>query len=440
MAEIIGLPKLSPTMEEGVLIRWAKKEGDHIEPGELVAEVETDKANMDFNLEDDGYLLKILVEEGATVTLGGPVMILGEQNEDISDLLAQLASGNHASPAPTVETPTAPPAAVAPPPAKAAAAPPPPAPRPSPSAGGKLLASPLAKSLAIEHGIDLRQVLGSGPGGRIVERDIRALMNGGPAAAPTVTTQPSATAAAPATALVSTDVADPTASILHRDEPLSGVRKTIAKRMVDAKQSAPHFYLTRDIEVTQFFAFRKRVNELLAGRGKVSVNDLIVKAIALALRETPNCNAAFLGDKIRYFQEVHIGIAVAAEHGLITPVIRNADIKGLSIIASESKDLVSRARERKIKLPEIQGSTFTVSNLGMFGIREFTAIINPPEGAILAVGSTRDVPYLKDGRLAERKVMTVTLSCDHRVIDGAMGAVLLQKFAELVETPELLSL
>ena len=449
MAEIIGLPKLSPTMEEGVLVRWVKREGDTIEPGDLVAEIETDKANMDFNIEDEGVLLKLLVQEGDTVALGAPVAILGAKGEDISDLIAQVSAGSGqpaavaSPPAPAPISPSPAPAVAPSPPTPAASPVPPSAPEQPDSANGKLLASPLAKTLAIELGIDLRKIRGTGPGGRIVERDVRAnsqqpVETSAPPSEPTLPQQTSQT-----TALAVVEPASPAPippSNAYVDKPLSNMRKRIAQRMTEAKRDTPHFYLSRVFDVSSLLAFRVRLNNLLADRGKVSVNDLIVKGVALALRRVPDCNVAFLGDAIRYYTGVHIGIAVATDRGLVTPVVRDADLKGIGVIAKEIRDMALRARSRSLKAHEIQGSTFTVSNLGMYGIREFQAIINPPEGGILAVGTIDEVPIVKDGQLDIGKRMTLTLSCDHRVIDGAIGAVFLREVVSILEQPESLAL
>jgi pyruvate dehydrogenase E2 component (dihydrolipoamide acetyltransferase) len=553
VAQIIGLPKLSPTMEEGVLVRWTKKEGDKVSPGDLVAEVETDKANMDFNIEDDGVLLKLLVKEGDTVKLGAPVAIIGKAGEDVSALVEQAKAGGAApakaaapeakadakpaakaapakaapaKPAPSKPAPAKPAPAAKPVAAKPAAAAARPAPRPANDqisgdgagvgpedsanapaarrapreatrpeqdqtgkaavrppaaadaaqaarpAGGRLLASPLAKTLAIELGIDLRQITGSGPGGRIIERDVRAAAegtagktNGHPAEArgeapeagdaPDADEAPEAADAAPAPSVHDA----PTQALAVRapararpaqdteddweDIPASNMRKRIAARLTEAKRDVPHFYLMRDLDAAPLLAYRQRLNDLLGDRGKVSVNDLIVKAVALALRRMPECNASWEGDAIRRFHRVHIGVAVAIPDGLITPVVRDADMKGIGAIAAEIKDLADRAKKRALKVHEITGSTFSVSNLGMFGIERFTAIINPPEGGILAVGAVRDVPVVdpKDpARLVPGKRMTVTMSCDHRVIDGALGARWLQVVGELIEKPESLAL
>ncbi len=500
MAQIIGLPKLSPTMEEGVLVRWTKKEGDKVSPGDLIAEVETDKANMDFNIEDEGVLLKFLVKEGDTVKLGAPVMILGTAGEDISALVDQSqagqASAGDAAPAPKPAAPAAnrtapttkpPPVAAAPggkpaavPMEKPAAVTQPPTEKPasakpvvkaaavaSANGGGRVLASPLAKSMAIDLGIDLRNITGTGPGGRIVERDVKAALVGhavGHAEDNGRAKQPKAEASAEAEgddakqtqaeAPADDDDAKQTQAIAVRtprqmvpdadgdytDVPASNMRKRIAARLTEAKRDIPHFYLQRQVDAGPLLAFRGRLNELLGDKGKVSVNDLVIKATALALRRVPDCNAAWVGEAIRKFHQVHIGIAVAIEDGLVTPVVRNADQKGIGSIAAEVRDLAERAKTKGLKGHEITGSTFTISNLGMFGIERFTAILNPPEAGILAVGAVMDAPVIKDGAVVAGKRMTVSMSCDHRVIDGALGAKWLQAFAELIEKPESLAL
>jgi pyruvate dehydrogenase E2 component (dihydrolipoamide acetyltransferase) len=483
MAQIIGLPKLSPTMEEGVLVRWVKKEGDSVSPGDLVAEVETDKANMDFNIEDDGTLLKLLVKEGDTVKLGAPVAILGNPGEDVTALVAEAAGGGNgagsvqkaapaeakpaekAAPAAKAEPAAkAAPAKAAPAPAKAAPAKAAPAKAAAPAKPGSLLASPLAKSLAIELGIDLRTVTGSGPGGRIVERDVRDAASGdaAPAQAEPETETPDAEEAevAPAAKAKPAAKADSTPSTAiavrgkapvatsdadFEDVPASNMRKRIAARLTEAKRDVPHFYLMRQVDAGPLLAFREKLNALLGAdrpdaRGKVSVNDLIVKAVALALVRVPECNAAWHDDSIRRFHRVHVGVAVAIEDGLVTPVVFDADKKGIGAIASEVRDLATRAKSRQLKGHEITGSTFTVSNLGMFGIERFTAILNPPEAGILAIGGVMDVPVVKDGQVVAGKRLTVTMSCDHRVIDGALGARWLVQLADLIEHPESLAL
>jgi pyruvate dehydrogenase E2 component (dihydrolipoamide acetyltransferase) len=453
MAQIIGLPKLSPTMEEGVLVRWTKKEGDKVSPGDLIAEVETDKANMDFNIEDDGVLLKLLVKEGDTVKLGAPVAILGKAGEDVAALVEEAKrQGTSASASPTPSpspsrsrSPSASPDAGRPrattkPPIAEGRAQPQAAgsPAPAPTPAGKLLASPLAKTLAIELGIDLRTVTGSGPGGRIIERDVKsaAIGGNGHVVAP-VQDEPPATQAI---AVRHARQLVPDADGDYTDVPASNMRRRIADRLTEAKRDIPHFYLMRTIDAAPMMGFRQRLNDLLGDKGKVSVNDLIIKAVALALRRVPDCNASWNGDSIRHYHRVHVGVAVAIEDGLVTPVVRDADQKGIGSIAAEVRDLADRAKRRALKGHEITGSTFTVSNLGMFGIERFTAILNPPEGGILAVGGVFDTPVVANGQVVPGKRMTVTMSCDHRVIDGALGARWLASFVELIEHPEALAL
>ena len=457
MAQIIGLPKLSPTMEEGVLVRWTKKEGDKVSPGDLVAEVETDKANMDFNIEDEGVLLKFLVKEGETVKLGAPVAIIGKAGEDVSSLVEQAKkagpetsttapAAKKEEPRPKSTTkPPAPPSTQTGPERPQASGP---RPQPQKAEPGKLLASPLAKTLAIELGIDLRNVQGSGPGGRIVERDVRAAAEGtstgGNGHAPEARglgPEASEPAAEPqALAVRTARQMTPDAEGDHTDVPASNMRKRIAARLTEAKRDVPHFYLMRQFDAAPMLGFRERLNALLGDRGKVSVNDLIVKAVALALRRVPECNASWEGDAIRVYHRVHVGVAVAIEDGLVTPVVRDADQKGIGAIAAEVRDLAERAKHRQLKGHEISGSTFTVSNLGMYGIERFTAILNPPEAGILAIGTVVDTPVVQNGQVVVGKRMTVTMSCDHRVIDGALGARWLAAFVDLIEHPESLAL
>jgi pyruvate dehydrogenase E2 component (dihydrolipoamide acetyltransferase) len=472
MAQIIGLPKLSPTMEEGVLVKWNKKEGDKVSPGDLVAEVETDKANMDFNIEDDGVLLKLLAKEGETIKLGAPVLIIGKAGEDVSALVAQAAGGAASkpepkkadaapkadakpapAPAPKAEakpTPTPPPKAAAPAPKQDEKK----SPTPTPTPTAKLLASPLAKSLAIELGVDLRTITGTGPGGRIVERDVKAAAGSNghaqPAPAEEIETE---TEAKPETKTEAKTEAktEETAIAVRRpiaadhdtdytDTPASNMRKRIAARLTEAKRDVPHFYLMRTLDAAPLLGFRERLNALLGDKGKVSVNDLVIKAVALALRRVPECNAAWIDDGIRTFHRVHVGVAVALPEGLVTPVIRDADQKGIGSIAAEVRDMATRAKNRQLKAHEITGSTFTVSNLGMLGIERFTAILNPPEAGILAIGATIDAPVVRNGAVVVGKTLTVTMSCDHRVIDGALGARWLAAFVDLAEHPESLAL
>jgi pyruvate dehydrogenase E2 component (dihydrolipoamide acetyltransferase) len=473
MAQIIGLPKLSPTMEEGVLVRWTKKEGDKVAPGDLVAEVETDKANMDFNIEDEGVLLKLLVKEGETVKLGAPVAIIGKAGEDVSALVEEARAsglgpqdGKASDLRPQASARTETPSTT---PSPSPRPPPSPIPVPKPEARGlrpeassarpeassarpeassatpgapssKLLASPLAKTLAIELGIDLRTVHGSGPGGRIVERDVRAAAGNGHAAP---TQEAPADVQPPPTQALAVRHARqlvPDADGDFTDVPASNMRKRIAQRLTEAKRDVPHFYLMRTFDAAPMLGFRARLNALLGDKGKVSVNDLIVKAVALALRRMPECNASWAGESIRRYHHVNIGVAVAIDDGLVTPVVFDADQKGLGAISAEVRDLAERAKTRRLKAHEITGSTFSVSNLGMFAIERFTAILNPPEAGILAIGAVVDAPIIRDGQVVAGKTMTVTMSCDHRVIDGALGARWLAAFVELIEHPESLAL
>ncbi len=425
MASIITMPKLSPTMEEGTLAKWTKKEGDKIAPGDVIAEVETDKANMEFPLEDEGVLLKLLVKEGDTVKLGDPVAVLGEAGEDP----AEAIKGASAAPKVEAKKPEAAKPEAAKPEAAKAEAPKPAAPKveaPKPVAAanggnghGRVLASPFARKLALEKGVDLRQVSGTGPRGRIVQRDIDEAAARGPAVqayAPTETYAP------------------------REDElvPASQMRKTIARRLVEAKREIPHIYLTVDADAERLIAMREQLNE--AGDTKVSVNDLVVKALALALVRVPEANVSWTEGGLLRHGGVHVGMAVSLpDNGLITPVVRDADRKSIGALARETRSLAERARAKKLKPEEFSGGSATVSNLGMFGIREFVAIINPPESVILAVGATekRAVVVEEDGQdvIEVRRRMTLTLSCDHRVVDGVLGAKLLGEVKKLIEKP-----
>jgi pyruvate dehydrogenase E2 component (dihydrolipoamide acetyltransferase) len=469
MAQILEMPKLSDTMREGVLRKWQKKEGDKIAPGELVAEVETDKATMDFESFDEGVLLKLLVADGTTVPVGGAIAIIGKPGEDITAALAEAEKKKGAAPAaaakpaaaapapaPAATAPAAPasaPAATRPAPAPApapstapAAKPAAPAPRPAPApaaapANGatKVLASPLARRLATDLGVDLRSVQGTGPGGRIVERDVQAAADRPtPAAqaAALVEQVPSGGGTLPHPLVPERRAeARPATPPTGEDQitPLSMMRKTIARRLVESKTQVPHFYLTTEVDMDAAMVFRKQVTEVHGA--KLSVNDLIIKASALALRRVPEANASFSDEGIIRHGRVDIGMAVAIEDGLVTPVIRSADVKTLGQIASDSQELAARARDRKLKPDEMTGSTFSVSNLGMMGIKDFCAIINPPEGAILAVGSVRREPVVKNDQIVIGQRMALTLSCDHRVIDGALGARLLAAIVAILERP-----
>ena len=444
MATLISMPRLSPTMEEGVVAKWLKQEGDKINPGDIVAEVETDKANMDFPLEDEGYLLKLLAAPGQTVKLGAPVAILGARGEDISALLKELTAGapapqpaaQAAAPAPVATPAAAPVAAPAPvaTPAAAPAAPVQPAQVQAAPSGGRLHASPLARRLATESGIDIRTVKGTGPGGRIVKRDVAAAPKLSAVAAP------AAASAVPAAAPV----------LLAGDEiqPLSMIRRTAARRLVEAKQTVPHFYLTSEVDRAAARAFREQLNHASQASGgeKVSVNDLILKSLARALRLTPRANMSIApdGQNAVAHRRVDISVAVALDDGLITPVVRGADQKSLGAIAREVRDLAGRGRDKKLRPEEYTGGTFSLTNLGMYGIREFYAIINPPESGILAVGQVEKRPVVieKDGKdsIEIRRRLTLTLSCDHRIVDGALGAQLLAKVVRGLREPMLLVL
>jgi pyruvate dehydrogenase E2 component (dihydrolipoamide acetyltransferase) len=417
MALPIEMPKMSDTMEEGVLVAWLAEEGAAVSAGDVIAQVETDKATMDLEVYDSGVLLKRMVQAGDSVPIGALIAVLGKKGEDISALLARYngAAGAVAAP-PNGVVGAAPEAIVAAPTAPAAAG------------EGRLKASPLARKMASSYGVDLGAIAGSGPDGRIVRRDVEAAVTQAPAATPP---RPAVPVAMPA--------AVPASTAGYEAIKLSQMRKTIARRLAESKFTAPHFYLTVDVAMEQATAFRTRLNELAAAqnRGKVSFNDMISKACALALRQHPYVNASYLEKEgeIRLHKAAHIAIAVAVDEGLVTPVIRNVDQKGLSQIAEETRVLAERARDRKLQPDEFEGSTFTTSNLGMFGIEEFTAIINPPNASILAIGAIRDVPVVKNGEVVAGKRMKLTLSCDHRVVDGATGSQFLNSVKQYLEEP-----
>ena len=482
MAQILDMPQLSDTMKIGVLQKWRKNEGDLVSPGEVMAEIETDKAVMDFEAFDKGVLLKRLIADGASVPVGTPIAIIGKAGEDIAALIEEAkARAGGAKPAAAAKPEPAKPAVATAPakaePAKPAAAKPAAqtAPAASPANGqaapaqaarpaqparpaaaasatpaGKVLASPLARRLATDLGIDLRAVQGTGPGGRIVERDVKGAAEGSapPAApavdwhaaeeAPATATAPRASAATPLPAQLVPDrraEARPAAAPLAEDliKPLSMMRRTIAARLLESKTTIPHFYLTVDIDMDAAMEFREQVAQVHGA--KLSVNDLVLKACALAMRKVPEANSSFTEEAIIQHARVDIGMAVAIEDGLVTPVIRDADKKTIGAIATEAREMAGRARERKLKPDEMTGATFSVSNLGMLGIRDFAAIINPPEGAILAVGTVRKEPVVRGDKIVVGQRMSVTLSCDHRVIDGALGAKVLQAIVAILEKP-----
>ncbi|NVK48351.1 MAG: pyruvate dehydrogenase complex dihydrolipoamide acetyltransferase [Cyclobacteriaceae bacterium] len=415
-ATVITMPKMSDTMQEGTIASWLKKVGDDIKSGEIIAEVETDKATMELESYEDGTLLYIGVEAGNSVPVDGVIAVIGEKGADFQTLLKAHeqettgAPAEEATPAkaetkpePKQETVSAPVAA-------------PTAPAPVLADGERVKASPLAKKIAEEKGIDLRQVPGTGEGGRIIKRDVENFV---PAAAPV--------------AAVAGSTAPALGQESFREENVSQMRKVIAKRLSESKFGAPHFYLTMEINMDKAIEARKSMNEV--SPVKISFNDMVIKAAAAALRQHPKVNSSWLGDKIRYNDHIHIGMAVAVEEGLLVPVIRFADSKSLSQISNEAKTLGGKAKNKELQPKDWEGNTFTISNLGMFGIEEFTAIINPPDACILAVGGIKETVVVKDGQMKIGNVMKVTLSCDHRVVDGAVGSAFLQTLKGLLEDP-----
>lgn len=444
----VFMPRLSDTMQEGTITQWTKKVGDQVEKGDVLAEIETDKAVMELEAYDSGVLEKILVEPGKPVPIGTPIAIIGSGEglqeptgdstphaapaESKADQPAGAAAASATTPRETTataapvttgrETATAAPSVTEP-----ASETPPAAPPVSPplaADGGRVKASPLARAIAREAGLDLRTVRGSGPGGRVVRADVEAAvaaMRAAPAATPT---------AAPTAAASKPDV---------EEIPLTTIRKITARRLTESMQQAPHFYLTRTLNAEPLIDVRARLNAALSSAdpdtAKISLNDLIVKVAAAALRKHPEVNVSYAGEKLLQHKRIHIGVAVAIPDGLIVPVIRDADTLGIREIAQRTRDLATRARQGKLKPDDIGGSTFTISNLGMFGVDQFTAVINPPEAAILAVGAVREVPVVRDGQLAVGKVMTITLSIDHRALDGATAAGFLADLVTLLENP-----
>ncbi|HEY4424376.1 MAG TPA: pyruvate dehydrogenase complex dihydrolipoamide acetyltransferase [Pyrinomonadaceae bacterium] len=428
MATKVIMPKLSPTMEEGQISRWLKKEGDKVSMGEPLAEIDTDKATMEMQALGNGVLRKILIGEGQSAPLGQLIAVIGEPDEDIAAVLSEAPAQPQVQEQKETDSP---------PPAPDATQPqlqdqkeadrPPTAPNLAPANGrqpqasssasgsGRMIVSPLAARMAAEAGIDLRSLQGSGPGGRIIKRDIEAVISKPKAApAPSYVQQAGASA--------------------YRDEPASQIRQTIAKRLVTSLGPVPHFFLTTEIEMDRAAEMRKGINALDPDL-KISINDIIIKVAAAALIQHPQVNASFQEKVVRYYERADVGVAVAIEDGLITPVVRAADQKSLSQIAAEVRELAERARSKRLKPEEYTGATFSVSNLGMFGIDEFTAVINPPEGAILAIGAMSAKPVVRNNEIVIRQMMRVTMSCDHRVIDGATGAKFLQTFKKILENP-----
>jgi pyruvate dehydrogenase E2 component (dihydrolipoamide acetyltransferase) len=406
----VHMEALSPTMEEGQLVRWLKAEGDAVVSGDILAEIETDKATMELVARGDGILRKILLGAGGTIAVGSVIGVIAGPGDDIS----AMGGDAPASAAPATGTV----------PAKAPAPAAPVAPAGAPAVveeGGRVKASPLARRLADDLGVDLARVEGSGPGGRVVKRDVEAARVSAPAA-----TAPAGVAAG-AFAVTESE---------YEDVPVSQMRKTIAKRLVESLGPVPHFFLTIDVDMGRVIEARQSINAWLEKQGeKISLNDIVLKAVAGALRKHPECNAQWHGTHVRRFGGVHLGVAVAIEDGLITPVVKNAHLKGIAQIAREVRELAGRAREKRLMPDEYTGSTFSVSNLGMFGIHEFTAIINPPEAGILAIGGVEDTPVAVDGQVVVRPRMRVTMSCDHRVIDGAQGSRFLATLKAMLEEP-----
>jgi len=425
MTDIL-MPALSPTMEEGVLAKWHVKVGDVVSAGDVIAEIETDKATMEVEAVDEGEITDILVAEGTEgVKVNTPIARLKDE-------------GGAAAPKPAAKAEEAPkatpatPAAVEAPKASAPVAPAPAAPKSD--SGERIFSSPLARRIAAQNGVDLKSVKGTGPHGRIVRRDVEAAGKGAaqPAAATTAAAATSGIAPRQVQSLAQMGIPDGSYDLI----PLDGMKKAVARRMVDSIQNVPHFPLFIDCEIDQLMAVRAKVNKMLEPQGiKVSVNDFIIKAAALALKMVPEANASYTPEGIAMHHNADVSMAVAIDGGLITPIIRKAETKGLAQIATESKDLAKRARERKLKPEEFQGGTFSVSNLGMFGIKQFTSIINEPQGCIMSVGAGEQRAVVKDGQIVPATVMTVTLTCDHRVVDGATGARFLQAFKPLIEDP-----
>ena len=429
MAVKVMMPKGSDTMTEGKVLKWLKKEGDAISTGDGVVEIETDKVNMEVEAMGSGVLRKILVAVDKVVPVGELLAVIAKADEDISALVKANGAGNAGVKSPESGVRSPEPGASAQHPAPSTQ---PPAPSPAPEAGGRVLASPLAKRMAKEMGLEIAQITGTGPNGRIIRQDVerRAAL----APAPFAAAAGAGGAPSPAPFLPRRPAPSPTGPE-YSDEPLSSMRKVIATRLVQSKAPIPHFYLAIEVNMQRAKELRESANLLDPGL-KLSYNDIILKACAAALRQNPEVNASFQGESIRYHHRIHLGMAVATDGGgLITPVIRNADTKSLAEISSESKDLAARARTRKLLPEEYAGSTFTISNLGMMGIDEFSAIINPPEGAILAVGAVAEKAVVVDGRVEAGLTCRLTLSCDHRVVDGALGAKFLQSLKQILENP-----
>ena len=445
MATQVVMPKLSPTMEEGQLSRWLKNEGDKVSFGEPIAEIDTDKATMEATATTSGVLRKIIVPAGETVPLGAPIAIVGEPDEDISGLLAEASSGSAQAekkePAQEKSETAPPPQEAAPEPSKAQ-----PEPQAQPAeaqAGGngqrgdgRLIVSPIAARMAADAGINLNTLTGSGPGGRIVKRDIEEAMKGGASAQPQAQpqAQPEERPAVQQAPAQQPAVQPAGGAAPYREENVTTMRATIARRLVTSLGPIPHIFLTTEVEMDRTVEMRRQLNEL-DPENKVSINDFVIKVAAVALMQHPAVNASFQEKTVRYYERADIGVAVALENGLITPVVRGANAKSVGQISREVKELAERARNRKLAPEEYTGATFSVSNLGMFGITEFTALINPPEACILAVGAMTPTPVVREGQVTVRQLMKVTLSCDHRIVDGATGAKFLQTLKKILENP-----
>ena len=422
----LKMPALSPTMEEGTLAKWLVKEGDEVKSGDILAEIETDKATMEFEAVDEGTIAQILVQEGTDgVKVGAPIAIIAGEGEDASSAKAAPAAKKEAAkaPEPTPQAKAEPtPAPKAEPEVKAAAA----------SSDGRVKASPLARRLAGQKGIDLAALQGSGPNGRVVKADLDGAKAGGVAPAAKAEAPAAAASPAPAAAPAPAQIPD----IPHEAVKLSSMRKVIARRLTESKQQVPHIYLTVDIRLDALLKLRGELNKGLESRGlKLSVNDMLIKALAVALIEVPSCNVMLAGDQLVTFSRADISVAVSIPAGLITPIIAGADTKSLSAIATEMKDLAARAKDGKLKPEEYQGGTASLSNMGMFGIKQFEAVINPPQGMIMAIGAGEKRPYVVNDELTVATVMSATGSFDHRAIDGADGAKLMAAFKRLVENP-----
>jgi len=437
----ITMPALSPTMEEGNLAKWLVKEGDKVNPGDVIAEIETDKATMEVEAVDEGTLARIVVAAGTqNVKVNSLIAVLAEEGEDVADVAKSAADMGAAAaqvapaPAPEAEQPAARPEAASAAPAVAPV--PQAAPAPAGRQGGRVFSSPLARRLAAQAGIDIASVTGSGPHGRVVKRDIDAAVKNG---VKTAGAAPAATQAADDEALLKLFTPGEYEIVPH-----SGMRRTIARRLVASKQTVPHFYVTVDCELDALLKLRSGLNRAAPERKtesgsvaayKLSVNDMIIKAVALALKQVPDANVSWLESGMVRHAHADVGVAVSIPNGLITPIVRHADEKSLQTISNEMKDLIKRAREMKLKPEEYQGGTTAVSNMGMFGVREFSAIINPPQATIFAIGAGSERAVVKDGALGVATVMTVTVSADHRAVDGALAAELAQTFKRLIENP-----